>query len=184
MEVTSSRIEGASAFEGGAQGFAERFISTLIPSSGLWSTVPLEGRGLGMGTNVGAVLLSGKADFLLAEDEWSRIILEIGPLLGVAFIVFRICLAFSLGNHAVKHARKGNALPILLFAACGLGVLNGNWGQATTLGFVIFLSGLCLSAMRVPAAQDVKSRNDDYRRTRQTHGGNSSQPKLKFGRAV
>jgi hypothetical protein len=46
-------------------------------------------------------------------------------------------------------------LPILIFAAVGLLVLNGQWGVPTTLGFAIFGSGMTLAACREREYDDV-----------------------------
>jgi hypothetical protein len=120
---------------------------------------PLLGYGLGMGTNVGSALLSGKVTYLLAEGEWARVLLESGPILGAAFLIWRIWLALDLGWKAIQHALQGNPLPLLLFGMCGLAIVNGQWGQATTLGFAIFGGGLCLASMRgAPGAQSTPKR--------------------------
>jgi hypothetical protein len=37
-------------------------------------------------------------------------------------------------------------LPLFLFCAGFLALLNGQFGQPTNLGFAVFLSGLCLAA--------------------------------------
>jgi hypothetical protein len=76
--------------------------------------------------------------------------LESGPVLGLLFLLWRISLTLWLGWMAVTRALNGNTLPFLLYGACSLAILNGQWGQATTQGFTMFISGLCLASMRVP----------------------------------
>lgn len=148
LQVLDARVQGASAVEGGAEGFATRYFSGIISALPLFWDAPLWGLGLGMGTNAGAALLTGEAGFLLAEGEWPRVLLESGPLLGGAFLAWRLCLAASLGWHSARHAARGNPLPLLLFGACGLLLINGQFGQNTDLGFAVLSSGLCLAAMR------------------------------------
>ena len=111
--------------------------------------VPLAGYGLGVGTNAGAKLLTGRSLFLLAEGEWSRILLESGPFLGVAFILWRLALTVQLGFKSFRSLREGEILPIIIFSACFLSLLNGQFGQPTNLGFAVLLSGLCLASMNV-----------------------------------
>ena len=53
---------------------------------------PVLGAGLGVGTNVGARLLSGSFGFLLAEGEWARVVLEVGPILAVPYLLIRILI--------------------------------------------------------------------------------------------
>ncbi len=110
--------------------------------------IPILGYGLGIGTSGGARFLIGRAAFLLAEDEWMRVLLENGPILGLAFLLWRIVLAFRIGYLAIASLKRGAILPVLLFSCSFLPLLNGQLGQPTILGFTVFLSGLCLAAMQ------------------------------------
>ncbi len=49
---------------------------------------------------------------------------------------------------SLRALKAGEVLAILLFASVFLGVLNGQLGQPTTLGFTAALAGLCLAAAR------------------------------------
>lgn len=115
------------------------------------TSVPLGGFGLGVGTNGGAAFLTGGADFLLSENEWSRILLESGPILGLAFLIWRCALAFRIGRFAIRQVRAGNTLPLFLFSAGLFILLQGPFGQPTSLGFAVVLAGLCLAAKPVEA---------------------------------
>jgi hypothetical protein len=107
------------------------------------------GSGVGVGSNVGARLLSGKVGFLLAEDEWTKIVLELGPVLGGAFILFRIGLTVWLGLLGLRALfLEHDPLPILLFSACGAAVFIYQWGPPTLLGFAVFGAGLILAALK------------------------------------
>ena len=109
---------------------------------------PLFGYGIGIGTNVGGRILVGRPAFLLAESEWSRVLGESGPILGLAFLLWRTLLAFYLGRLSFSALKNYNILPILLFSAGFVILLNGQLGQPTTLGFVALVNGLCLAATR------------------------------------
>jgi hypothetical protein len=114
-----------------------------------------------VGTNVGSKLLTGEMDFVLAEDEWERVILESGGLLGGAYLLIRVLMALQLGSMAARAARIGHVLPLLLFGACAVPIVAGQFGQSTTLGFACFVGGLCLASMHLPvqiAAAVVASR--------------------------
>jgi hypothetical protein len=110
--------------------------------------IPILGYGLGLGTSGGARVLIGRAAFLLAEGEWMRILLESGPILGLAFLLWRTVLTLRIGYLTIASLRRGAILPVLLFSCSFLPLLNGQLGQPTSLGFTVFLSGLCLAAMR------------------------------------
>lgn len=124
-------------------------------------SVPLGGFGLGVGTNGGAVFLTGEADFLLAENEWSRILLESGPILGLAFIIWRCALVFKIGCFALAQVRAGNTLPLFLFSAGFFLLLQGSFGQPTSLGFAVVLAGLCLAARPVEPATAAPDSSPD-----------------------
>lgn len=116
--------------------------------------IPLSGYGLGLGTAGGARFLVGQGGLLLSENEWLRIIAESGPLLGLAFIILRIALTGKLLMVSLRALKSGQVLSILLFATVFLGMLNGQLGQPTTLGFTVVLAGLCLAANNFAGATD------------------------------
>ncbi len=53
--------------------------------------------------------------------------------------------------------RDGHPLPMLLLGACSIDMVLGQFGQATTLGFVTIASGLCLAANRPGASETVEA---------------------------
>jgi hypothetical protein len=155
-EALTSRLERTgdlqAGFTGTAFNWTDRFINDL--TSGLYSLgqVKLFGAGLGMGTNVGARYVQGRLGFTLAEGEWGRIVGELGPIIGGLTILLRLGLVVFMAKRAFTAIRQGNLLPILLFGACALLVMSGQWGQSTTAGFAIWIAGATLAAIRIPAA--------------------------------
>ncbi len=129
-------------------GTFERVISGFTEGFSHIDKVPFFGIGLGIGTNVGGSILIGRPAFLLNENEWSRVLAETGPILGVAFLLWRTLLTVQLGRLSLGALWRGNLLPILLFSSGFVLLLNGQLGQPTTLGFAAFLNGLCLAATR------------------------------------
>jgi hypothetical protein len=123
-----------------AEGFTEPF--------GILNKIPAAGYGLGLGTNAGAHFLVGMSVFLLSENEWSRILYESGPFLGMAFLLWRTMLTFYIGYLGLTALKRGNTLPLLLFSCAFIPLLSGQLGQPTTLGFAVVLSGLCLASMQ------------------------------------
>jgi hypothetical protein len=151
LEVFTARIVNALEFEGGITGFMGRFLNDFLEPIMAIPDMPFWGNGLGMGTAVAAVILTGERDFLLAEAEYGRILLESGPLLGGAFLLFRISIAIWLGKLSLNALRQGQVLPVFLFAACALNIIFGQWAQTTILGLGVFGAGLCLAACRIPS---------------------------------
>lgn len=125
-----------------ASGFVD-FIE-VIPDA------PLFGNGLGFGTGGGSTVATGRAQFNLAEGEWQRIILEIGPVLALAYIGLRCFLALDLARGAFRSARyQQNPLGILLFAFIAPTLVNGPMTmQGTTNGYVWLFCGFTLAATR------------------------------------
>ncbi len=146
-EVLTERVTLASDFEEDTGGIGMRYLRDLIGPLMIVDRTPILGYGLGVGTNVGAGLLTGEMGFLLSEGEWGRHIMETGPILGLAFIIYRTGLVVWMLRLSVQRARAGSILSLLLFGSIGLDVLRGQIGQATTLGFVALSSGLCLAAL-------------------------------------
>lgn len=156
VEILDTRIESANTAEASSGGPLGRFLASFSEPFQNLDAIPFLGHGLGMGTNAGSALITGKAEFLLAEGEWARIVLESGFLLGFLFIVLRIALMCWMGKVCVEYATKGNILPLLLFGSSALLVLNGQFGQPTTLGFTVFGSGICLAACRANVPKYTK----------------------------
>lgn len=154
IEILSTRfIEAAESTETSVVGgLIGRTIFGFSEAVHIINSVPLGGFGLGVGTNGGAVFLTGQADFLLAENEWSRILLESGPIVGLAFLIWRCALVFRIGRFAVGQVRGGNTLPLFLFSAGVFIMLQGPFGQPTSLGFAVVLAGLCLAAKPIEEA--------------------------------
>jgi hypothetical protein len=99
----SSRFETANEVEGGLQGvLIDRYMGGMFGALAESGDKPFFGYGLGMGTNVGAMLLTGKQVFLIAEGEWGRLIGEMGPLLGLTVIVIRVSLTVRIAFAAYR----------------------------------------------------------------------------------
>lgn len=129
-----------------ARGLVGRVFSGFEDGFFVLGKAPFLGYGLGVGTNAGAKFLTGRSGFLLTEGEWSRIFLEIGPILGLAYVAWRCAIALRIGWLCLKSLLLGNLLPLLLFSSSFLPMMNGQFGQATILGFTVLATGLALAA--------------------------------------
>lgn len=128
-----------------------RALSSFYAFTGTMDETPLLGYGIGFGTNGGMIADNVNPDtFRLAEDEWSRIYLELGPVLALAEILFRIALVVWLGWGALRAAWAAtDVLPLLLFSFIGLILLNGQITlQGTINGFGWLFCGWTLGAIR------------------------------------
>lgn len=153
-EATDSSVSGS---------LITRFFGEFGDGFFVLTRAPFLGYGLGIGTNGGAKLLVGSSDFLLSESEWPRVFLESGPVLGLAFIVWRCWLAIRVGILCLRSVmRERNLLPLLLFSSGILPLTNGQFGQTTVMGFAIFVTGLSLAALKEPRLDEGPPDEDDF----------------------
>ena len=149
-QVFEARLQEAGDIGAGMVGTASNWTARVFGDfyGGLLAmqSAPVFGAGLGVGTNVGARLLSGGLGFLLGEGEWARVVLELGPIIAMPYLVVRVLICGTLYFTAARSARVSNALPMLLFGSCALLILMGQFSQSSTLGFAVLGSGLCLAA--------------------------------------
>jgi hypothetical protein len=164
LEVHEERLRAGGGVK---NGIVVRYLGDLGESIDTAIETPLLGRGLGIGTNAGAALLTGSRSFLLGESEWSRVVAESGAILGYAFILLRVAICWYLIRESWSALNRGQATPLLLVAASGLDLVSGQFGQPATLGFVVFTSGLALAAINRPGVvAPVPAQNQEIRRIR------------------
>lgn len=127
----------------------DRFFNEHLGGLEKISRAPLFGHGIGMGSNVGSRFTTGEMGFQLAESEWAKSILELGPFLGVAFILYRCWLSGLLLFSAWRALFSGkDSLSWLICGACVLPAVSGQWAPPTILGFAVVGSGLALAATK------------------------------------
>jgi hypothetical protein len=161
-EALTTRFTQASSSEGGLQGtLGDRYIGGLLGAfdsdNQKTGEIPLFGYGIGMGTNVGSQLLTGKVDFLIAEGEWGRLIGELGLFMGGIVIAIRIIVCVKLGIASFRRLKFGDFLPWILLSYCLLTLPQGQWSQPTSLGFSIIAGGLTLASLRAPGSSKLQS---------------------------
>jgi len=162
--VFMDRWDTASAeVEGNAVGsLINRVTSAFSQPLDTMARTPTFGYGIGVGTNAGASMLSGRTGFLLAEDEWGRVIMELGPLLGLSFILLRIGIVLSLGVAALRALRhEKDMMPMLIYSACAWVILMNQWGQPTQLGFAVVGGGLLLASLNRKDEEDEEDEDQD-----------------------
>ncbi|OJW75088.1 MAG: hypothetical protein BGO59_19080 [Spirosoma sp. 48-14] len=148
-EAFTARFDSANEQAGGFQSaIVDRFLGGLLTAIESSSDVPFFGYGLGMGTNVGAQLLTGNRLFLISEEEWGRLVGELGVLFGLLVIFVRLSLSSRISLASYKQLQMGNLLPWMLLSFGLLSLLQGGWAQPTSLGFSVFIGGLMIASIR------------------------------------
>jgi hypothetical protein len=137
---------GGGVFARGLAGFTDFLRLTDV--------VPPLGVGLGFGGNAATLLgatVDGVQPGLYAETDYSRQMVDLGVVCGLAYILFRIAFAAWLFARAANATRRASdPLPMLLFAYAGYVVLLGQiTGNGSINVYAWMFTGFCLAACRV-----------------------------------
>jgi hypothetical protein len=157
---TAATVE--SGFEGGVFG---RALYGFVDFLRLLDTVPLLGYGLGFGSNASIQMrasIDGVVPGVLAETDFARHMVDIGPLLGLLYMALRFSLVAWLAKEVFAATRRAaDPMPMMLFAFVGytmvLGQISGH-GSINVYGWLF--TGLCIAACRevTPAPQAAADR--------------------------
>jgi hypothetical protein len=154
--VLTSRWTTAAAVESQSYSFGilGRALYSFVDFFRLLGDTPLAGYGLGLAGNAASqlgVTIPGFTGW--AESDWARHIVDLGPILGVTFMIYRVALVTWLALTCFRGARHaGDPLPLLLFAYIGIELLYGQvTGHGTVNGYAWLFAGLCLAASKAPA---------------------------------
>jgi hypothetical protein len=135
-----------------------RFFEDLVPPMDTLFSAPLTGYGVGFGTPMAQAYLGGARQFIFGEGEWPRLLMELGPVLGLTFIFMRIGLCVRLVRMSFASLRRENIWPAILSVQAFLLVLNAQWAQPTTQGFATFSAGLAFAATRMTMVRSKAAR--------------------------
>ena len=108
---------------------------------------PLFAGNLGMGTNAGAKMLTGKVHFLISESEFGRLAGEQGIIFGGGLIFLRIFFAANMAIQSWKLPKEEKLLPFILCGAACAAMAQGQWAQPTNLGYAICMAGLVMASL-------------------------------------
>lgn len=151
-EVFMSRVDEANDQEGGLKdsffmralnGFTEPIFNLL--------NQPLFVGNLGMGTNAGAQMLTGKIKFLISEGELGRLGGEQGLILGGGLIALRLILAISLFYKSIKLPGVYKLLSLTLCGTALFLITQGQWAQPSMLGCAVIAAGLLVASINSKA---------------------------------
>jgi hypothetical protein len=149
VETLTARFTDANESEGGIANTLSNRTIAGVDEPFQSADFPFFGMGIGMGTNAGARLLTGRSDrFLVSEGEWGRLIGEMGSVLGTTVLFTRIAFCLQLVLLSYKKLKVHDILPWLLFSVSFQIISQGQWAQPTALGFAILCGGLTISSLR------------------------------------
>lgn len=110
-----------------------------------------EGMGMGRGAAAMQTLLAGDQEMVAGEDPFSREVLEMGPIPGIAFEIFKLLLTTVLAGRALLRARDRHPLALLLLPLTVPALMMGVLEQPTEQGFMVLGGAFVLAAIRTSA---------------------------------
>jgi hypothetical protein len=153
MELLAERMSTASA---SGENVSLRILYYLVGGVITQGDTPFFGYGLGVGSGGGSYLETGFSHFTLAEYEIDRVILECGPLLGLAYMGGRWAVAAWMFHGALRCMRvRRDHVPLLLVSFSGVMLMVGQITfQGTANGFCWIFTGLTLAALRTSSTTE------------------------------
>jgi hypothetical protein len=155
FEAFVARWNAADAYEsrGFEWGVFGRALYSVIDFLRLVDDTPILGYGLGFGGNASHILgatVDGVKPSSLVETDYARHMVDLGPVVGICFIAYRVTLVVWLARMVLAATRRApDPLPMMLFAYVFYVVLQaqitGN-GSINVYGWLFM--GLCIAAAR------------------------------------
>jgi hypothetical protein len=153
FEAFMYRWSGAAQVENAGGGIGGRAVGGLIDFVRLIGDVPALGYGLGYGGNASIILgaeVNGVQVGWLAEADFSRHMVDLGPIFGLCYIVLRLALLVWLAKLVLNSTRRtSDPLPMMTFSFAGLALLSGQiTGLGTANVYCWLFVGLCIASAR------------------------------------
>jgi len=149
FDTLATRWQQAAEGENGVRG---RVLGETLEFTWLIPDAPLAGYGLGLGGNAANILkASNTATVPYSETDWAHQIVDLGPVLGILFLLYRVIFTVWLAAEAVEGTRRTKSpLPALLFGYVGIVLLQGQiTGNGVENGFCWLFVGFCMAACRM-----------------------------------
>lgn len=157
-EAFLSRFTAANDAEGGLKGtLGDRYFGGMGSALANSGRQPFFGYGTGMGTNAGSKILTGTSkDFLISEEEWGRLVGELGAVMGISVILIRLLLCLKLFRLGYRKMIEGDALPWMMLSYGLLVIPQGQWAQPTSLGFGVLIAGLIFASLKKSPVAEIE----------------------------
>jgi hypothetical protein len=135
------------------------------------AAAPAFGYGAGSGSNA-VTVIAGLHGFVYGETEWGRMINELGPVVGLLAIAFRVWITLWLGWRCLRINRiAGDGAGLILFGFTGYMLLYAQTtGQNQNLSFCWLAAGMTIAFCRLAERRRAagQARHAPARRARGT----------------
>ncbi len=152
------RFTQAGESEGGLEGtLVDRYLGSYTraftdPQNFTGKDIPPTGFGIGIGSKVGEKILNLKSthSFAVAEEEWSRIICEMGFLIGALFLIyFRLYYTLKICIEALnKYLKTKDFLPYIFVPFFLIFLCNRQMNIPVMLGFIVIVGSIMIAGLK------------------------------------
>lgn len=132
----------------GDSGLTERVAGTFLSAYSAFSNAPPLGYGMGAGSQVAAAF-DNSGTFKFGEGALEREISELGSIVGFCVVMIRLLAGAALLVIGIRAILQGKLLSWLLMPLALTLVVTAGVDQTTIQGFLVVITGLCFSALRL-----------------------------------
>lgn len=151
MHSMTDRVSGATAMEGGTVE-ESLYIRIVEPEVNAIEAAEIGNNWMGIGLGRGAIavqaFLTGSTQGVTGESEFSHELMEMGPIAGGIFQLFKLLLAVVVFGQAFARARDHEPLALLLCPLALSLLILVLLEQPTSQGFTVISLAFCIAAAR------------------------------------
>lgn len=109
------------------------------------------GVGIGHGAIAVSAMLNGTRDALAGDNVFARELLEMGPIVGIAYQLYKLFMATMVIGGGLAAARRQEPLALLLIPMAAVSIIYTSPEQPTAQGFLVISTGIAIAAGRMAA---------------------------------
>jgi hypothetical protein len=156
IQSLSERFSSADEAEGGGSVQETIYYRGVQPAVDAFERAASSNNWMGIGMGHGAAAmerLQNSDNFSAGEYEFSRELMEMGPIAGTAFLLFKVFLAIAIFGGALARARNQEPQALLMLPLATTMLFFGVFEQPTVQGFIVISVAFCIAAAKTPQVQ-------------------------------
>lgn len=158
MQTLTGRFTTAAEVEGGTvqESYYLRTIEPAVSAvEAADATNNWIGIGLGRGATAVQAFLTGTTHGVTGEYDFSHELMEMGPIAGGFFELFKLFLLLATFGHALARARDRDPLALLFYPLVFTAITFALLEQPTLQGFMVIGTAFCIAAARRPTLASI-----------------------------